>query len=66
LQRTCWLPDIVPTICYLLDLPLPKEAEGAVIYQAFENPNFKLGEISELKKSLQNMEDSLSSSAGEK
>ena len=45
LQRTVWLVDIVPTICYLANLPLPEQAEGAVIYQAFEDMNFKMKEI---------------------
>jgi predicted AlkP superfamily phosphohydrolase/phosphomutase len=39
LTRTCNLVDIVPTICYMLDLPLPEQAEGAVIYQALNDPN---------------------------
>ncbi|MBW2085893.1 MAG: alkaline phosphatase family protein, partial [Deltaproteobacteria bacterium] len=42
LQRTAWLTDIVPTLCYLMDWPLPAQAEGAVLYQAFEDLNFKL------------------------
>jgi predicted AlkP superfamily phosphohydrolase/phosphomutase len=42
LQRTMWLTDVVPTICYALNLPVPETVEGAVIYQAFEDPNFKL------------------------
>lgn len=52
LQRTVWLTDLVPTICYLMNLPLPEQAEGAVIYQAFEAPNFRLKEISKLKDGL--------------
>jgi len=39
LQRTCWLTDIVPTICYLCRWPVPAQAEGSVIYQALANPN---------------------------
>ena len=42
LQRTVHLTDLVPTLCYLLDLPVPEHTEGAVIYQAFQDPNFKL------------------------
>ncbi|MBW2063147.1 MAG: alkaline phosphatase family protein, partial [Deltaproteobacteria bacterium] len=41
LKRTTWLPDLVPTICYLMNWPVPDQAEGAVIYQAFEEPNFR-------------------------
>jgi predicted AlkP superfamily phosphohydrolase/phosphomutase len=56
LERVCNLVDIVPTICYLMDLPLPPTAEGAVLYQAFKNPNFKSDEIAKLKEGLVRME----------
>jgi predicted AlkP superfamily phosphohydrolase/phosphomutase len=59
LQRTVWLPDLVPTICYLLDLPIPAQAEGAVIYQALKNPDFKIEEINKLKAALTRMETAL-------
>ena len=36
LKRTVWLTDITPTICYILRIPPPRDAEGAIIYQAFE------------------------------
>lgn len=39
LERTVWIQDLVPTICYLTGWPVPAHAEGAVIYQAMENPN---------------------------
>ncbi|MCX6002342.1 MAG: hypothetical protein NTY79_07410 [Chloroflexi bacterium] len=56
MERTCNLIDIVPTICYLMDLPLPSTTEGAVLYQAFKNPNFKPDEITKLKEGLVRME----------
>ena len=59
LQRTVWLTDLVPTICYLLDLPIPEQSEGAVIYQAFKDPNFKMKEIQKLKDGLARMETAL-------
>ncbi|MBW2063088.1 MAG: alkaline phosphatase family protein [Deltaproteobacteria bacterium] len=59
LKRTCWLPDIVPTICYLMDWPLPEQTEGAVLYQAFKDANFKLKEINKLKDGLARMETAL-------
>jgi predicted AlkP superfamily phosphohydrolase/phosphomutase len=37
LDRTVWLTDIVPTICHLLDTPVPRDAQGAVLYQALED-----------------------------
>jgi predicted AlkP superfamily phosphohydrolase/phosphomutase len=39
LSRTVWLVDIVPTVCYLLGIPVPAQCEGAVIYQALEEPD---------------------------
>jgi predicted AlkP superfamily phosphohydrolase/phosphomutase len=59
LERTCNLVDIVPTICYLMDLPLPPTVEGAVLYQAFKNPDFKSDEIAKLKAGLARMEAAL-------
>jgi len=34
LERPTWLVDIVPTLCFLLDLPVPKDTHGVVLYQA--------------------------------
>jgi predicted AlkP superfamily phosphohydrolase/phosphomutase len=39
LERTSGLVDIVPTICYLMNWPVPAQTEGGVLYQALENPN---------------------------
>jgi predicted AlkP superfamily phosphohydrolase/phosphomutase len=44
LERTCGLTDVVPTICYLMNWPLPADAEGSVLYQVFKDPNFRLKE----------------------
>ena len=59
LERTVWLTDIVPTICYLLDFPVPEQTEGSVIYQVFKDPNFKLKELQKLKDGLARMETAL-------
>jgi len=59
LERTIWITDLVPTICYLMDLPLPDHAEGAVVYQAFEDPDFKEKEIQQLKDRLAELESKL-------
>ena len=59
LERTCWLPDLVPTLCYLMDWPLPETAEGAVIYQALKDPDMKSKEIVKLKESLARMEEAV-------
>lgn len=39
MERTCWLTDVVPTICYLCRWPVPADVEGSVIYQALANPS---------------------------
>jgi predicted AlkP superfamily phosphohydrolase/phosphomutase len=49
LERTVWLTDIVPTICYLAELPIPRHAEGAIIYQALEEPDLKMAELAKLR-----------------
>jgi arylsulfatase A-like enzyme len=59
MERTAWLTDIVPTLCYLMDWPLPEQAEGAVLYQAFKDPNFKLKETAKLRDALARMETAL-------
>jgi len=56
LERTCNLVDIVPTICYLMDLPMPPNVDGGVLYQAFKNPNFKPDEIAKLSAGMDRME----------
>ena len=59
LERTVWLTDIVPTLCYLLDLPVPRQCEGAVIYQIFEDIDFKRREMDTLRRNYQRLRDTL-------
>jgi predicted AlkP superfamily phosphohydrolase/phosphomutase len=59
LERTCNIVDLVPTICYLMDLPIPQQAEGGIIYQALRSPNFKAHEIDKLQAGLARMEIAL-------
>jgi hypothetical protein len=56
MDRTCSPTDIVPTICYLMDFPVPADVEGCILYQAFKKPNFKIMEIQKLKDGLARME----------
>ncbi len=57
LKRNIRLTDIVPTVCYMMDIPIPKDAEGAIIYQAMEDPNFKLKEYETLKKNYERLKN---------
>ena len=41
LKRVCNIVDLVPTICYMTGWPLPKDAEGAIVYQMMKDPNRK-------------------------
>lgn len=41
MQRRCNIVDLVPTFCYLTGWPIPKDAEGSVVYQIMEDPNFR-------------------------
>ncbi|MBO4318738.1 MAG: alkaline phosphatase family protein [Mailhella sp.] len=36
MQRFCNIIDMVPTICHLMDLPVPDGCEGAVLYQLLD------------------------------
>lgn len=55
-DRTAFSKDIVPTICYIADLPLPDGVMGAVLYQILKDRNMKLNEIKKLKDALEGME----------
>jgi predicted AlkP superfamily phosphohydrolase/phosphomutase len=59
LERTVWSTDVVPTICYLTELPVPKDAEGGIMYQALENPNARLEELERLRKNYARVKGAL-------
>ena len=40
--------DVAPTVSYLLGMDVPRDAEGGVIYEALEDPNWHLSEIRRL------------------
>ena len=52
LNEMTGLQDIVPTICYLMNIPYPKGCQGAIIYDALEDPDWKTKELQRLKKEL--------------
>lgn len=55
LERTVWLTDIVPTICYALNLPVPAQCEGGILYQIFEDPDFRLKEFLKTKENYERL-----------
>jgi hypothetical protein len=42
--------DAAPTISYLLGIDVPRDAEGGVVYEALQDPNWHLTEIRRLMK----------------
>jgi predicted AlkP superfamily phosphohydrolase/phosphomutase len=52
LERTVWLTDIVPTVCHLAELPIPRQCEGAILYQALEDPDARVKELESLRRNV--------------
>lgn len=59
LERTVMLEDVVPTVCYLADLPVPKHAEGGILYQALVDSNAKLTETERLRRNYERLQKAL-------
>ena len=59
LERTSNLIDLVPTICYLMDWPMPSTVDGAVLFQVYKDPDLKIKESKKLKDGLARMETAL-------
>jgi arylsulfatase A-like enzyme len=55
LKRTVHLVDLVPTLCHVADLPVPRDAEGAIIYQALEDPDAKRYELERLRDNFKRL-----------
>ncbi|MHB1414115.1 MAG: alkaline phosphatase family protein [Chloroflexota bacterium] len=55
IERTVWLTDIVPTICHLTELPIPQQAEGAIVYQALEDPDATVKELQSLRRNVERL-----------
>ncbi|MHB1134055.1 MAG: alkaline phosphatase family protein [Chloroflexota bacterium] len=56
IERTVYLTDVVPTLCYAADLPVPEQAEGAIIFQAFKDHDYKRTELAKLQGGLERMQ----------
>ncbi len=59
LDRQVNIADLVPTICYITGLPVPRECEGAVIYQALEEENFPWEELRKLEEKYRRLEETI-------
>ncbi|QGY41878.1 hypothetical protein GM415_17705 [Pseudodesulfovibrio cashew] len=59
LDRGATAADVVATLCYVADLPVPADCMGAVLYQALKDPNMKMKEVAKLKEAIGRMEVAL-------
>lgn len=55
LDRPSELADLVPTICYLAELPVPADCEGGPIYQALEDPDCKILELQACRRNYERL-----------
>jgi predicted AlkP superfamily phosphohydrolase/phosphomutase len=55
LKRNVHLVDVVPTLCYIADFPVPHNSEGAIIYQALEDPDTKRYELERLRDNFKRL-----------
>ncbi|MDA8219337.1 MAG: alkaline phosphatase family protein [Dehalococcoidales bacterium] len=55
IERTVWLTDIVPTLCYLAELPVPKQCEGSIVYQALADPDAQVKELQSLRRNVERL-----------
>lgn len=59
LERVVNIADVVPTLCYLAELPVPKDCEGAIIYQALEDKDKYLNELKSLRTKYKKLEETI-------
>lgn len=59
IDRKVQAADIIATICYVADLPIPEDCTGGILYQALKDPNMKLKEIKKLQEAIGRMEVAL-------
>ncbi len=59
LERMVNIADVVPTLCYVAGLPVPRDCEGAIIYQALEDKDKHLNEIRSLRKKYRRLEETI-------
>ncbi|MCL4370050.1 MAG: alkaline phosphatase family protein [Chloroflexi bacterium] len=55
-ERNVWLTDVVPTLCHLAELPVPKQCEGSIIYQSLEDPDAQVKELQSLRRNVERLQ----------
>ena len=53
IKPTRWLIDVAPTIAYLLGIPVPRDADGSIMYEILEDPDAMLNEVHRLKEEVE-------------
>jgi len=61
MERTMSLTDIVPTICHLMGLPVPREVEGGILYQALRDPDGKHKQMEKLRRNYERLKNAVES-----
>ncbi|RLE81533.1 MAG: hypothetical protein DRJ52_03930, partial [Thermoprotei archaeon] len=59
LKRQVNIVDVVPTLCYVAGLPVPKDCEGAIIYQALEDKDLHLTKLKKLEEKYRKLEETI-------
>ncbi len=52
LERLTQIVGVTPTVAYMLGVPIPKQSEGPILWEAMEDPDFKEREIQALRDKL--------------
>ena len=53
LERLTQIVAVTPTICHMLGLPMPAQAEGPILWEAMEDPDFRLNQFNAMKAELE-------------
>ncbi len=59
LKRRVNIADVIPTLCYLAEIPVPKDCEGSIIYQALEDKDIHITKIKKLEEKYQKLEETI-------
>jgi hypothetical protein len=51
------IQDVIPTLCYIADIPFPQGCEDAIIYDSLVDPGFKMKGKPKLEKDLEKWKD---------
>ncbi|MHB1134601.1 MAG: alkaline phosphatase family protein [Chloroflexota bacterium] len=55
LQNLTQIVAVTPTICHMLGLPMPKQSEGPILWEAMEDPDFRLNQFNAMKAELEQL-----------